>query len=384
MTPLKGVRVLDLSRLLPGPWASLLLSDLGAEVIKVEAPQEADDVREFGAMVQGQSVLHRLINRGKKSLTLNLKSDAGRRLFLKLVETADVVLESFRPGVLDRLGIGFESLRHANSTIILCSLSGYGQSGPRRDDAGHDINFIGYSGILGLNGNGSGVPIVPSVPIADLGGGSMAVISILAGLWTRQFAQEAQWIDVSMLDSSVAWLPLLIAECAKTGQLQQQTAVLSGGYACYTTYPTSDQRFMCVGAVEPKFWQAFCETLNVPKLIGEQFAPIERQREMKRQITEKFLAHPQQYWIQQFESVQACCTPVLSLSESLHNRQITDRAMVIETPAMPYIGCPLQWVGEASSIDMAAADLGEDTADILAEINVSVEELQTLKKSGTI
>ncbi|PSR21785.1 MAG: CoA transferase [Sulfobacillus acidophilus] len=385
MTPLRGIRVLDLSRLLPGPWASLMLNDLGAEVIKIENPEHADDVRGFGPIVQGHSALHHLLNRGKKSMTLNLKHDDGRKLFLQLVETADVVLESFRPGVLEGLQLDFDHLRQANAQIVLCSLTGYGQTGPRSHEAGHDINYIGYAGILGLNGNGDRVPIVPSVPIADLAGGSMAVIAILAGLWARQSTQVAQWIDVAMLDGVFTWLPVLIAENLRPGGVDQQTGVLSGGYACYTTYPTQDGRFMCVGALEPKFWLTFCRALKVLEFVGQQFAPMDRQQEMKTVIAEIFLAHSQAYWIERFADVEACCTPVLTVSEALRERELDTRAMVDTKTKIPDFGQPFRWIGtEEVPIDTRTRRLGEDTANILAQIGVTPKHLQVLKERGTV
>jgi crotonobetainyl-CoA:carnitine CoA-transferase CaiB-like acyl-CoA transferase len=224
------------------------------------------------------------------------------------------------------------------------------------------------------------------VPIADLGGGgSMAVIAILSGLWARQSTQVAQWIDVSMLDGAVSWLPVLMAENLGPHGLGQQTALFSGGYACYTTYPTQDGRFMCVGAIEPKFWQTFCETLNVSHFVGQQLAPMGRQAEMKAMLNAKFLQHPQKYWIDQFADIEACCTPVLSLGEVMNDQQLQERSMIDRRADMPYIGRPIQWMGvEPEPIDTKTAALGEDTAATLADIGVSVDQLEALKDGGVV
>ncbi|PSR22924.1 MAG: CoA transferase [Sulfobacillus acidophilus] len=386
MNPLAGVRVLDLSRLLPGPFATLLMSDLGAEVIKIEEPQKGDYIREFDPKIGDDSAIHHLVNRGKKSVTLDLKRDRGRALFLELVKTADVVLESFRPGVLDRLQIGFERLRRSNRRIILCSLTGYGQSGPRQHDAGHDINYIGYTGILALNGTGDGIPVVPSVPIADLGGGaSMAVVGMLAGLLAQRTTGEAQWIDVSMLDGTASWLPLVLAEYLGSGKVGQKTGVLSGGYACYTTYPTADCRFMAVGAVEAKFWEAFCRQLGLSHLIGLQLAPPAIQNTMKEEIAAVFRQHSQSYWIQHFEGVEACCTPVLTIDEAISDPQLQARGMFTQHTGVPAIGLPLHWVDQSPCpLVTAAPYLGEHTAEILGQLGISPAQLEALRQEKII
>lgn len=377
MVPLEGIRVVDLSRLLPGPYATLLMSDLGAEVIKVEEPQQGDYIRSFMPQVDGESVIHHLVNRGKKSVAVDLKSSAGRALFLRLVKTADIVIESFRPGVLDRLGIGFDVLSSENPRIILCSLTGYGQTGPRRDFPGHDINYIGYTGILSLNGNGDGVPLVPSVPIADIGGGgAMAVIGMLAGLLARNRTHEAQWIDVSMLDGSASWLTLLLAASLDEGGIAQQTALLSGGHACYTTYPTSDDRYMALGAVEAKFWRNFCQALDIPELAARQLAPLSEQQRMKETITEIIRQHTQEYWTERFQAIDACCTPVLTVDEALRDEQLTARGMFVRNASeVPHIGRPIRWSNqEAPPLNTHAPRLGEQTFEILEGLGIGADD----------
>lgn len=385
MTPLKGMRVLDLSRLLPGPYASLLLNDFGAEVIKIEEPHRGDYARWFTPQIDGQSVLHHLVNRGKKSVTLNLKDPRGVAIFLELTKTADVIMESFRPGVLDRLGIGFSVLAAANPQIILCSLTGYGQTGPYAYDVGHDINYLGYSGILALNGTGDGTPVVPSVPIADLGGGGlMAVIGVLLGVLQRQISGKAQWIDVSMLDGVMSWLPLLLAEFHGAHEPTQQSFLLSGSYACYTVYATEDHRYMSVGAVEPKFWETFCHSMGVPEYIPMQFAPMATQKCMKERIQELFGIHNQEYWTDRFAHVDACCTPVKTIREALNDPQVQDRKMVARRGHIMFIAPPIKSVGEHHDLAWKVPDLGQDTAAILQSLGWKPNQITELHQDQVI
>ncbi|MDA8194287.1 MAG: CaiB/BaiF CoA-transferase family protein [Thermaerobacter sp.] len=388
MLPLTGIRVLDLSRLLPGAYASLMLLDLGAEVIKIEEPVRGDYGRWLSPRVDGQSVLHAMINRGKKSLTLNLKHPRGRELFLQLASSADVVLESFRPGVLERLGIGFETLKAISPSIILCSLTGYGQDGPYAMQAGHDINYLGLSGILALNGTGDGTPLVPSIPIADIGGGGqMAVTAIMAGLLERQRTGEGQWLDVSMLDGVVSWLPALVPLLRESANVEQQSFFLSGAYACYTVYATADGRHMSVGILEPKFWKSFCEAMDLAEYLPLQLAPLAVQAVMKTRIQEIFLEHAQAYWIAKFQGVDTCCAPVRRLDEVAADEQVRWRDM-LAVPAdggVPRVGCPIKSTGGSrETAILPAPRLGQDTDAMLRGLGVTSAERDQLRRDGVV
>ncbi len=287
--PLSDVRVLDLTRLLPGGFCSLLLADFGADVVKVEDTGMGDYVRwappyygtEDQQALGTRSALYLALNRGKRSIRLDLKSEAGRDAFLRLARDHDVVLESFRPGVLDRLGCGYEALRDVNPRIVYCAITGYGQTGPNTDRAGHDMNYLGLNGLLGLTGEPGGRPIQSAGQIADLGGGAlMAAFGVLAALRERERSGEGQLVDVSMADGSLAWLAMVAAQYLCDGEVPERgRGSLNGGLACYLPYEASDGWVTC-GALESKFWRNFCEGVGRPDLIDKQFVAPGSEDEM--------------------------------------------------------------------------------------------------------
>ncbi len=275
--PLDGLTVLDLSRLLPGGFCSQLLADFGADVIKVEDTGMGDYVRWSppyydGADESARSALFLSLNRGKRSIRLDLKSTAGREVLLRLVRDADVLLESFRPGVLDRLGVGYDRLRAANPGLVYCAISGYGQDGPNRDRSGHDMNYLGLNGLLGLTGEADGPPIQAAGQIADLGGGAlMAAVGILVALRERDRSGEGQFVDCSMFDGALSWLAMLAAEAlAGAPTPRRGKLMLSGAAVCYRPYRCADG-YVTLGALEPKFWAAWCHGVERPDLVPHQF-----------------------------------------------------------------------------------------------------------------
>ncbi|MFW5878576.1 MAG: CaiB/BaiF CoA transferase family protein, partial [Myxococcota bacterium] len=272
---LEGLRVLDLSRLLPGPYCSSLLADLGAEVVKIEGPPGGDYLRWMPPLLGDQSAYFHALNRGKRSLLLSLKHERGIEVFHKLVSAGyDVVIESFRPGVMDRLGLGYEELKKIRPGLILCSITGYGRDGPRSRRAGHDLNFLGLSGVLGMMGPAQEAPVVPGVQIADVGGGSlMAAVGILAALYRRASSGEGAWIDISMTEGALAFLSAhLAARQGMAEPLHHGSGALSGDRPCYSLYRTSDGKLMSVAALEPVFWQALCRVLGREDLIEQGLA----------------------------------------------------------------------------------------------------------------
>ncbi|HYQ81796.1 MAG TPA: CoA transferase, partial [Anaeromyxobacteraceae bacterium] len=270
--PLDGVRVLDLSRLLPGPYATLVLADLGADVVKVEEAPGGDYLRWMPPLAGEQSGFFHALNRNKRSLRLDLKKPAGAAAFRRLVRRFDVVVESFRPGVMDRLGLGYEALRAAQPGLVLCSISGYGQDGPYRNRAGHDLDYCATAGVLALNGPPER-PLPPGVQVADVAGGSWpAVAGVLAALVRRAATGEGGHVDVSMTDGALAMLVLQLGGAAARGTpLQRAGEMLNGGAACYGVYRTRDGRFVALGALEPKFFRRFCEAAGRPDLAERQF-----------------------------------------------------------------------------------------------------------------
>jgi crotonobetainyl-CoA:carnitine CoA-transferase CaiB-like acyl-CoA transferase len=317
MSPLDGLVVLDLTRLLPGAAATLQLANFGAEVIKIEEPGRGDYSRWMAPYLEGEGAVFHMVNRGKKSVAIDLKSDAGRAGFLKMACSADVVVESFRPGTMQRLGLGYDTLRAANSRLIYVSITGYGQDGPWAPLAGHDINYLALGGGLDLNGPRGGAPVIPGMQIADLVGGAMqAVIGILLALAARAKTGRGQAVDVSMVDG-VAWLlPVALATHAATGELPARgDGLLTGRYACYRVYQAGDGRWLAVGALEPKFWKALCQALGCAQFVADQFAEGVRQAEIISEFERIFRERTAEEWCERLRPADACVTPVRNVAE---------------------------------------------------------------------
>jgi crotonobetainyl-CoA:carnitine CoA-transferase CaiB-like acyl-CoA transferase len=328
---LDGIRVLDLTRLLPGALATQWLADFGAEVIKVEQPGVGDYARETHAGV------FESINRGKKSVEIDLKNPTGTAAFRRLAALADIVIEGFRPDVMDRLGVGFEVLRAENPRLIYCALTGYGPDGEYAALAGHDINYLALSGVLDLMGEGEGPPVLAGIQIADIAGGSMqAVIGILLALEARHRTGGGQRVDVSMFAGSAALMTVPLAGL-KSGQLSQRgNDRLSGRYACYQIYPAAEGSYVAVGALEPKFWQNLCRELGLEDLIADQYAPAPRQLEIKVALARKFAEATAEEWFARIGRKDCCVTPVRSLKDAI--RDYPSRAIppLSETPGRRY------------------------------------------------
>ena len=388
---LKELRMLDLSRLLPGPYCSLLLADLGMEVLKVEDPDLGDYSRKMGLMGKKESAFFLSLNRNKKSITLNLKTKEGKRIFYKLIETYDIVLEGFRPGVMDRLGIGYQELKKRNPRVIFCSLSGYGQDGPYRERSGHDANYIGLGGLLEITGEKNGDPILPGVQIADIGGGGMmAAIAILAAAIHREKTGEGQFLDISMMDGIISWLSMHAGkyffdkELPKRGEMQ-----LSGRYACYQVYPTKDGRHMSLGALEPKFWMNFCETIGRRDLIYKQFIEGEERLRVIEEIRDFFKTKTQKEWVDFFNNVDACCEPILTFEEVFQHPQVLYRQMVIEYEhpvegKIRQVGNPIKSSQFPFEIRLPSPAWGEQTIEVLKAIGYSEEEIKHFKEVKAI
>ncbi len=385
--PLSGTTVLDLTRLLPGGYCTLLLADLGADVVKVEEPGRGDYIRWTPPLVEGESTGHRALNRGKRSITLNLKEQDGVRLLRALAAEADVLVESFRPGVMSRLGVGWERLSVDNRRLVYCAISGYGQDGPYRDVVGHDINYIGYGGVLSMTGSPGGPPVLPGVQIGDMGGGgSLAAIGILAALFERERTGRGRFVDTSMLDGIVSWLSIHAgAALATADTLRPGAGPLTGGYACYRVYRCADDRYVTVGALEPQFWRALCETIGREDLIDEQYGPPERQAQMAEQLQAVFEREPRDAWLARFEGVAACVGPVNDLLEALADPQVRHRRMVVEVDGHEVgPGSPFTMEPPAEPALRPAPGFGEHTAEVLATVGVGQGELEDLRRRGVV
>ena len=328
MMALDGTVVLDLTRLLPGAFATQWLADFGAEVIKIEQPGIGDYARDaFPALFE-------LTNRGKKSVGIDLKDAAGRETFLKLAARADVVIEGFRPDVMDRLGVGYEALRATNPRIIYASLTGYGRQAEFSQFAGHDINYLALSGVLDLIGAKDGPPALAGIQIADLAGGSMqAVIGILLALEARHRTGRGQRVDVSMFDGSAALMAVPLAVYRATGHAPQRgNELLSGRYACYQIYAAANGSHVTVGALEPKFWSNLCRELGCEDLIADQFADEPRQSEIKRSLAEKFATATAEEWFERLGEKDCCVAPVRNLKDAIGDYPQSPIPALSETP----------------------------------------------------
>jgi crotonobetainyl-CoA:carnitine CoA-transferase CaiB-like acyl-CoA transferase len=392
--PLSDVRVLDLTRLLPGGFCTLLLGDLGADVIKVEDTGAGDYVRwappYYGDDEQTplgtRSALYLSLNRNKRSIRLDLKNDLGRQALLKLAETADVLVESFRPGVLDRLGVGYDRLSEANAALVYCPITGYGQDGPNRDRAGHDMNYLGLNGMLGLTGEVDGPPVQPAGQIADLGGGGMmAAIGILAAVHEARRSGKGQVVDVSMFDGAQSWLAMVAGRYFCDGKVPKRGELeLAGGIICYRPYQASDGWVSC-GALEQKFWAAFCRGVDRENLIEHQFD--RPGSDSHREVEEIFRARTREQWVAFNDEHDCCIEPILDLDEALSSGQAEERGMVVdleqpELGTVRQLGPPIKLSETPAAIQRPAPALGEHTTDVLLAAGYSSEEVEAMIEAG--
>lgn len=377
--PLAGIRILDLTRLLPGPVTTLHLADLGAEVIKIEDPQVGDYARTLGTGQGEDSAYFRMINRNKQGFRLDLKKPEGIEVFMRLAREADVIIESFRPGVMAKLGIGYAAIAAVNPKIAYCSISGYGQDGPYKDLAGHDINYLGYAGVLDQIGSAGGNPAIPNFQIADLLGGAMtAAMGILAAVIEAQRTGQGRYIDVSMTESVLAHTYFSMLRLNDAGQSAPRgTDLLSGGLPCYATYRCADGKHMAVGALEGKFWKTACEVLGHPDWLKRQW-----DASLRGELAELFATRPRDEWARLFAAVDCCITPILSPEEALANEQISARQMVLNVDGLTQFAPPLKMSGFEFSIRQPAPKAGEHNAAILAAAGYSTDEIQRLESAG--
>jgi len=374
---LKEVCVLDLTRLLPGPYASLALAGLGATVIKIEQPGTGDPLRHLLATgADGETALFELVNRGKMSMTLNLKDPKGRAILLDLARDADVMLEGFRPGVMKRLGLDYETLYEVNPRLVYASLSGYGQTGPYAARAGHDLNYIGLGGLLNITGGRDGPPPIPGVPIADLVGGLWMTLGVLAALLERKCTGRGQYLDISMLDGVASLLLVPLADWLTSGCVRQRgETLLSGRQACYNVYETSDGQHVTVAALEGKFWSAFCAAVSREDWVERQNDAD--QAGLIAELAELFRSQPRSYWTELFAQHDCCCEPVLSLDEAFAHPQAVQRGLLHKDQ----LALPL---GGRGAVHTPAPQLGEHTAELLAQLGYAKDEVVDLRESGVI
>jgi crotonobetainyl-CoA:carnitine CoA-transferase CaiB-like acyl-CoA transferase len=388
MLPLTGLRILDLTRLLPGPFATLVLADLGADVVKVEDPEGGDWLRHLPPVAGEQSHAYHALNRNKRSLALDLRSAAGAAAFRRLTRRADAVIESFRPGVMDRLGIGFEALRAENPRIVLCSVSGYGQDGPYAARAGHDLDYCAIAGVLATNGPPER-PLPLGVQVADVAGGSWpAATGILAALLRARATGEGAHVDVSMTEGALALLAMPLGMASARGTpLARGAELLTGGAACYGVYRTKDGRFVALGALEPKFFAGFCAAVGRPELAERQLDG--NGAGPRAELEAVFAGRTFAEWAAFAAAHDACLAPVLEGEEPRADPQLRARGAFVEVPtpyegrAMPGVATPIRIRGEPAPL-RPAPRLGEHGEAVLAEAGFTAGEIAALRSAGVL
>jgi len=387
MGPLAGVRVLDLTRLLPGPVCTLYLADLGADVVKIEDTGAGDYARNLGNRPGTASAFYRAVNRNKRSAAIDLKNPRGRDVFLALAKKADVIVESFRPGVVSNLSVDYATIAKINPRIVYASISGYGQTGPRSQMAGHDINYLGYAGVLDQTGMRNGPPVLCNLQIADLlGGAACAAIGILAALVGAQRTGRGRHVDVAMADASLAHNIFALHALAQWGHtLPRGEDLLTGGVPCYGVYGTQDGRWLAVGALEDKFWQALCVAVDRPDLATSAFASGEHGERVRSELEAMFAAAPLAHWEERFTDVDCCVTPVNTLDEALVDPQFVARDMIVERPdGSRQYAPPFKLSGHAFAVTRDAPAHGEHTVDVVREAGYDDAAIAGLTAAGTI
>lgn len=389
--PLSSLKVLDFSALLPGPFGTMLLADMGAEVVRIESPTRPDMVRALPPMDDGVSVCHAFLNRSKKSLAIDLKKPEGVELVKKLVQEYDIVVEQFRPGVMDRLGVGYEALKAANPRVIYCSITGYGQDGPYRDRAGHDMNYLSIAGITGYNGRKAGGPAPINVQVADVAGGSFhAVMGILAAVVHRTQSGEGQYIDISMTDAAFSMHALTAPPALVANQQPGLEATQLNGGSFYDCYETKDGRWFSVGGLEPQFFMQFCAAIGKPELSTRGLVLVpDVVAEVKREIAVAMKQKTFAEWSAVFAAIDSCTEPVLSFAEACEHPQIRARHLLVDVPkpgggTQRQLASAIRFSKTPPRYDFVGAPLGAHTDALLEAAGIPADQRAALRKSGVI
>lgn len=389
--PLSSLKILDFTTLLPGPFATMLLADMGADVLRVEAPHRPDMVRMMPPFDGDTSAWHSVLNRSKRSLALDLKQPQAVDIVRRLVAEGgyDIVMEQFRPGVMERIGIGYESLRQVNPALIYCSITGYGQTGPLRDRAGHDINYVSLTGIMSHSGRQASGPAPLGVQLADVGGGTLgALVGLLAAVIHRQAGGAGQMVDISMFDMMLVWQAHVLSQTLVAGEVPaRETLPLNGG-GFYDFYETADGRYLSVGSLEPKFWQGFCQALERPDLVqrGYDQDPA-AQRMLKAELRAEIEKRPLSAWKDLFNALDVCVEPVLNTAEALAHPHTAARHMVVAVPrpdgsTQRQVGSPFKFSRSQPAYLFTGARLGAHTEEVLNEVGYTVAEITTMRAAG--
>lgn len=378
---LDGIRVLDLSRLLPGPFLTMVLADLGADVVKVEDPRVGDYMRQFPPAKGGISGRYLAVNRGKRSIALDLKAAAGREALLRMAARADVVVESFRPGVMDKLGVGYAALSAANPGIVVCSISGFGQTGPYVERAGHDLGYIALAGVLAMGGSAGGAPMMPGVQIADLAGGALwGATAILAALVGKMRTGRGAHLDISMTEGALALVTAELGNLECERHPTRGVETLNGGLACYGVYRTADDRYLAVGALEPKFWVALNQAVGRAPNIAELIEPPARQDAIRGELAAIFASKPASEWVQILAAYDCCVELVTELDELPDHPLHQAREVFFTIDGGPGVG-PIRQVRTPLGTPRNPSPPprhGEHTQAVLAEYGFTADDIARL------
>jgi crotonobetainyl-CoA:carnitine CoA-transferase CaiB-like acyl-CoA transferase len=386
--PLQGIKVLDITANLAGPFSTQILGDFGAEIIKVEDIRGGDPSRKNPPYLGDEGVNFFVVNRNKKSLALDIRSEEGKKVIKELAAKCDVVVDSFRPEFMKKLGLDYENLRIINPRLIYCSMTAYGQEGPMANAASHDVNILSLAGITGLTGDGTEKPQLTGAQLGGLAGGGLnAVIAILLALIHRDKTGQGQFCDVSMLDGSLAFLCNVLGFQAGFGE---EVRVFSGQAAFYNIYETKDGGYLSLAAIEPKFWKIFCEVIGRPDLL-ETHWDIAAQEKMKQEVAAIMLTRTRDEWMQIFSGTDSCVTPVISMDEVCEQSWVKDRDMIHTLPNFRESGMELKIVGQPIKLSETPAEvraefarLGEHSEEILASLGYSREEIKAFRQRGIV
>lgn len=389
--PLEGIKILDCTRLLPYQYCTMMLGDLGAEVLKVEEPKEGDYGRWGDSARTYESDAFVMANRNKKSIKLNLKQKKGKEILKKLASDYDVLMESFRPGVMDRLGVGYKDIQKVNPQIIYCSATGFGQTGPYRDKVGHDVNYLGISGILACTGEQTGRPVIPGIPLGDMaGGGLFPALAIIAALLGRERLGRGQYIDVGQTDVLTSLNIRNLSEVLAQRKGQKARPVdLRGFSLCYNTFKTRDGKFIALGPVEAKFWQNFCQTVGREDWIPNHLSAYKEGTKETEELKELFAGKTQKEWIDVFKKVDVCFTPILTPDETLEDPHLKERGIIttMDDPKRGetlQIGFPAKFSDGLNFKRSPAPGFGEHTIEVLTTLGYTSEEIEIFKNDGVI
>ncbi|MGW8180954.1 MAG: CaiB/BaiF CoA transferase family protein [bacterium] len=391
---MKGIRVLDLSRVLAGPFCSMNLSDLGAEVVKVEIPNSGDDTRGYPPFINGVSSYYMSLNRGKKSITVDLKSDEGVEIVHKLAAKSDIILENFRPGVTQRLGIDYETLKKINPKLIYCSISSFGQSGPYAQWPGYDLIIQGMSGLMGITGEKGRTPMRVGVAVEDINAGLHAVIEILAALRVRDQFGVGQYLDVSMIDAGVSWMTYVAGNYFATGVVPERMGGAHPSIVPYQTFQTGDGKYILIAGGNDRLFATLCKILGLESLIEDPEYKTNDMRVKNREILipiieEAFMSKPRDHWLDKLREAGFPCAPVYTMDEVFSDKQVQHRNMLVtmEHPkagTIKQIGTPFKFSVSSTDLSLYPPELSEHTDEVLGELGYSESEIKALREKGII